>query len=127
MTTYQYSQEYYPPAPILEVSFIMAAEFLRVGPLLALVDSGADGTIVPIKYLEEIHAPSTTEMTIRSQWGERHSVLLYLVDIQIDNLTLPGIEVVGDELADDVIIGRDVLNRLQILLNGPKRITQVME
>jgi hypothetical protein len=64
MITYQYSQEYYPPAPILEVSFIMAAQSLRVGPVLALVDSGADGTIVPIRYLEEIRAPSTTEMTI---------------------------------------------------------------
>ncbi len=66
-------------------------------------------------------------MTIRSQWGERHNVMLYLVDIQIGNLTLPGIEVVGDEISDEIILGRDVLNRLRILLNGPGEIVEVSE
>lgn len=94
---------------------------------MALVDSGADGTIIPINYLEEIQASPTTEMTIRSQWGERHRVMLYLVDIQIGNLVLPGLEVVGDEISDEIILGRDVLNRLRTLLDGPGEIVQVSE
>ncbi len=124
---FPYSQNYNPSAPVVEVTFVTAAEGLRTGPLPALVDSGADGTIVPIDYLNEIQAPSTVEMVIRSQWGERHRVLLYLVDVQIDNLTLPGIEVVGDELSDEIVIGRDILNRLQVLLDGPKETTKVFE
>ena len=125
--TYPYSHNYYPPAPIIEVTFVSAAENLRVGPLPALVDSGADGTIVPINYLDEIQAPSTVDMSIRSQWGESHWVLLYLVDVQIGDLTLPGIEVVGDEISNEIVIGRDILNRLQVLLDGPKETTQVSE
>lgn len=125
--TYRYSRNYYPPAPVIEVMFVTAAENLRVGPLPALVDSGADGTIVPVNYLNDIHAPSTIEMSIRSQWGERHRVLLYLVDVQIGDLTLPGIEVVGDEISDEVVIGRDVLNRLQVLLDGPRETIKVFE
>jgi hypothetical protein len=69
----------------------------------------------------------TVEMTMRSQWGERRQVLLYLVDVLIGEITLPDIEVIGDELSDEIILGRDVLNRLRILLDGPALITTVNE
>ena len=123
---YRYDQSYFPPAPIVDVSFITAAESLRVGPLPALVVSGADGTIVPISYLDEIQAPPIVEMIIRSQWGERRTVMLYLVDVQIGDLTVPGIEVVGDEVSQ-IVLGRDILNRLQVLLNGPGGIVEISE
>ena len=82
---------------MVEVTFVSAAEGVRVGPLPAFVDSGADGTIVPVNYLDEIHAPTTVEMSIRSQWGERRRVLLYLVDVKIGDVALPGIKVVGEK------------------------------
>jgi hypothetical protein len=123
----EYSSDYYPPAPIVEATFITATESRSAGPFPALVDSGADGTIVPIVHLNEIRASPTAEMTMRSQWGERRRVLLFLVDVQIGEVTLPGIEVVGDELSDEVILGRDVMNRLRILLDGPAGITTVTE
>jgi hypothetical protein len=66
-------------------------------------------------------------MFIRSQWRERYSVMLYLVDIQIGNLTLPGIEVVGDELSDEIVLGRNVLNRLRVLLDGPGETVEISE
>ncbi len=123
---YRYSRSYFPPAPIVEVTFVSVAENLRVGPLPAFVDSGADGTIVPVEYLNHIRAPSTVEMSIRSQWGERHRVLMYLVDVQIGDMTMPGIEVVGDETSNEIVLGRDVLNRLRVLLNGPEETTEVL-
>jgi hypothetical protein len=95
--------------------------------LPGFVDSGADGSIVPIAYLEEIHAPPTVEKSIRSQWGERRTVILYLVDVQVGTITLPGIEVVGDELAHEIILGRDILNRLRVLLDGPRHLVGISE
>ena len=92
-----------------------------------LVDSGADGTIVPMHYLIEIHAPPTREMIVRSQWGDRHPVMMYLVDVQIGDLVLSGIEVVGDEISDEPILGRDILNRLRVLLDGPRETVEVSE
>ena len=124
---FPYSPNYFPPAPVIEITLITAAESLRVGPLPALVDTGADGTIIPINYLDEIQAPSTVEMFIRSQWRERYRVMLYLVDIQIGNLTLPGIEVVGDELSNELVLGRDVLNRLQVMLDGPGETVKISD
>lgn len=52
---------------------------------------------------------------------------LYLVDVQIGEITLPGIEVVGDEQTNEVVLGRDVLNRLRVLLDGPRRSTNISE
>ncbi len=124
---FHYSRNYFPPAPTIDVIFITAADFLQTRPLTALVDSGADATLVPIGYLEEIHAPPTVEMIARSQWGEQRRVMLYLADVRIGNLTLPGIEVIGDESADEVVLGRDVLNRLHVALNGPEERVEVTE
>jgi hypothetical protein len=121
---YSYSRAYRPPAPTLEVVFATAAENQRVGPFTGIVDSGADGTLVPLRFLNEIQAPSTSEMFLRSHWGERRPVWLYLVDVQIGSLVLPGIEVVGDEFSDEIILGRDVLNRLKIVLDGPQGTTE---
>ncbi len=66
-------------------------------------------------------------MVIRSQWGERHTVMLYLVNIQIGSLTLSGIEVVGDEVSQEIVLGRDVLNRLRVLLDGPGETVEVSD
>lgn len=124
---FKYSRDYYPPVPVADITLATVAESLHTGPLSAIVDSGADATIVPMVYLDEIGALPTVEMIMRSQWGERRRVLMYLVDIQIDEIILAGIEVVGDELSDEIIIGRDVLNRLRIILDGPAETTTISE
>jgi predicted aspartyl protease len=102
-------------------------DLLCVGPFPAMVDSGADGTIVPQRYLDQINAPPTVEMNVRSHWGERRRVMLYLVDVRIGEINLPGIEVVGDEYSDEIVLGRDVLNRLHVSLNGPATTTTVSD
>lgn len=115
-----YGKLYIPAAPVLEVTFVSAAENKRVGPLTGIVESGADGTLVPMRFLREIQAPPTSEMFLRSQWGERRPTWLYLVDVQIGSLVYPGIEVVGDEVTDEIVLGRDILSRLRIVLDGPQ-------
>lgn len=124
---FRYSDQYNPAAPVVGVTFISAAEQERIGPLLAMLDSGADGSIVPMPYLEKIQAPPTVEMVMRSQWGERRRVLLYLVDVQIGDVLLNGLEVVGDEESDEIVLGRDILNRLRVFLDGPEKISEISE
>ena len=83
-------------------------------------------TIVPIRYLRQIGARRAFEANLRSQWGERRVVFLYLVDLQTGDITLPGLYVVGDELGEEAILGRNALNRLRLLLDGPAAITQIL-
>lgn len=46
--------------------------------------------------------------------------------LEVEGQLLPGIEVVGDEQGRDVLLGRNVLNKLIVLLDGPGRLTAVL-
>lgn len=39
---------------------------------------------------------------------------------------LPGLEVVGDLYTDEIVLGRDVLNRLLLLIDGPREVTEIL-
>jgi predicted aspartyl protease len=122
---FPYSKDFTPPAPTLDIVLSTMATDLAVGPVEALVDTGADTTVVPIDYLDHIRAPITMEMWARGKWGGRRRVNLFLVDIHIGNSILPHVQVVGDEAGNEVILGRDVLNQLELLLDGPAAVTRV--
>lgn len=128
MTTIAYSQDYYPPAPVLRVSLAVPEEPPRLGPYVALVDTGADGTFVPASYLEELGVPVIYMTNVRSHLGEMaHRVPIHRVDLILSrSICLPGIHVVGDDWSDQIIIGRNVLNRLRLLLDGPREITKIL-
>lgn len=126
MITFPYDETYDPAAPVCQINFSVAATGSSVS-LPAIIDTGADATIVPLEYLRQIGARRVFEASLRSQWGERRSVYLYLIDLRLGELTLPGVYVVGDDRGDEVVLGRDVLNRLRLLLDGPKRVSQVYE
>lgn len=126
MITFPYDQTYDPAAPVCRISLYVPATGQRVN-VDAIIDTGADATIVPVRYLRQIAARRTFEATMRSQWGERRRVYLYLVDLQLETLTLPGIYVVGDDQGEEIILGRDLLNRLRIILDGPHRVSQIFE
>jgi hypothetical protein len=49
---FNYSNDYVPAAPIAEISLVTAAESRRTQTLIAFVDSGADGTIIPLQLLK---------------------------------------------------------------------------
>ena len=121
-----YLSQYFPPFPSLPIHLGFPEENLRLGPLEALVDTGADGTLVPQVLLEELGAPLVDQIRVRSQWGEARAAGLYTVDLGVAGIRLPAIEVVGDP-GVEIILGRDVINRLRLLLDGPAHETTLLE
>ncbi len=68
---------------------------------------------------------------LRGLWSEQRPVTLYLVDLHLENSILPGVEVIGveEEEADEdqeIVLGRNVLNQLVLLLDGPRKQTDVL-
>ncbi len=122
---YPYDTSYQPPFPVIRVVLYNSEEELRTATENALLDTGSDGSLVPIAYLRQILAPTLTDTRIRSHWGEWRPAQLFLVDLEIDNLRLPGIFVVGDEQGNEIVLGRNVLNRLRILLDGPANLADI--
>lgn len=126
MNAFPYDKAYDPALPVCEITLTVNPTGQQV-KLTAILDTGADATIIPIRYLRQIGARRAMEAGLRSQWGERRTVFLYLVDLQISELTLPGLYVVGDELGAEVLLGRNALNRLRLLLDGPADLMQLLD
>ena len=122
MTPFPYDDSYVPPAPSCQVTLVATQTGQTVGPLNAILDTGADGTLVPRHYLEAIGVLPVRKVGIRSQWGERRIAYLFLVSLRFDDFDLPGTYVVGDDKSQEVIIGRNVLNRLDIWLQGAQQL-----
>ncbi|PKO22065.1 MAG: hypothetical protein CVU38_11390 [Chloroflexi bacterium HGW-Chloroflexi-1] len=124
MNEFVYDTGYEPALPVCLVTLSTPLTDFRV-ECTAVIDTGADGTIVPIRYLRQIGARRAFEVGLRSQWGERRTVFLHPVDVAIGDLALPGVYVVGDDIGEEVVLGRNVLNKLRLLLDGPAALTQV--
>lgn len=89
--------------------------------ITALVDSGADATIIPATILTDIGARKIDEGWARTVFGERYPVPIYTVTITIGEYVLRGIELVANERTDEIILGCDVLNELILNPQRPKR------
>jgi len=122
---YPYDISYQPPFPVVQVVFYNSEEGLRTAPEKALLDTGSDGSLVPVAYLRQIFAPALTDTRIRSHWGEWRPAQLFVVDLELGNLRLADVFVVGDEQGDEIILGRNVLNELCTLLDGPANLTDI--
>jgi predicted aspartyl protease len=127
MSTPYLKTGYASPIPTLPVRFIRIGGGARTEAMLAIADTGADLTIVPLTVLEQLGALKAMESRLVSQWGDVHPVTLYIVDVQVEALMLPAIYVAGDDTATEVILGRDLLNKLPLFLDGPEQQTTILD
>jgi predicted aspartyl protease len=121
MSTPYLTAGYALPIPILSVRFRALAASDTTDVIDAIVDTGADMTVAPIQLFIDLDAQDVQESYLISQWGDRHPVTLFIVDLDIAGHVLPGVLVAGDESANEVILGRNVLNLLPVFLDGPSQ------
>src|ERR1700742_3165241 len=108
-----YDDEYKPPAPTKRVRIFNPAKRRKPKVVDALIDAGADATLLPIALLEQIEAEITYSGQMRGILGQSTKVDLYYVTIEVAGITLRGVRAIGMYGGkDESIIGRDVLNRL---------------
>lgn len=115
-----YSSRYHPPMPIIEIRLQAPGERKWHDYMLAIVDSGADFTIAPTAVIALLDPPILRYGTLSTQWQDRRATTIYDVDIQIGEIVLTAVEVAEDRQGAEVILGRNVLNLLDLRLNGPE-------
>ena len=121
-----YSDDYSPPAPVLNITLAVPDQAPRVGPYSALIDTGADGTFIPTAILERLTLSVIYTTIARVHiGGSRQQVSVYELDILFDTNRLPNVEVVADDWGNEIILGRNFLNKLRLHLDGPKQITEL--
>ncbi len=115
--TYEYDLKYLPAMPIVTI-YIGRPDSDALLTLPALVDSGADATMIPLSHLKQVNAIKRQHVFIRSVSGKRAGANLYTVSLQFAHYKRNRIDVVGNQDTDEVIIGRDILNHLVVTLDG---------
>jgi predicted aspartyl protease len=92
---------------------------------MALVDSGSDGTMIPIEALSKLGARYAGQARVRSVLGDSQLINLYLVSLRIAAHQLNAVQVIANSETEEFILGRDVLNQLIVTLNGLASTTEI--
>ncbi len=113
--TAHYSNQYEPAMPVLELQ-LGSDKYGESMVLEALVDSGADATLIPKNYLMQLGAKLVEERWLRGVTGVPQLVPLYTVYLQIGQFGCytSAVGILGAE----AIVGRDVLNQFVMTLDG---------
>lgn len=124
----RHSQQLRPPMPALQIRLQAEETDQMTDWLMAFVDTGADATIVPWQYLTAIGARETSPGWLRGITGERVPVALYFANIRLDTaITISGVRVVASRSEEHILLGRDVLNKLPVFLDGPRQQTEILD
>ncbi|MBP6440181.1 MAG: hypothetical protein KA259_01140 [Caldilineaceae bacterium] len=127
MYTYAYDSAYQPALPVVDVEVMPFGHNSAPFNLVALVDSGADGTLIPLVVLHAMHARRTGQVALVSITGLRTFVDIYEVTIRLGPHLFPKVRVAADRHNETVTLGRDVLNHMIVTLNGLAATTEILE
>lgn len=123
--TYEYDTTYTPSFPVVTVKLNGLMSAVAPMTVSALVDSGSDGTLVPIPLLQQIKAREVGRVMLRGITGMGYQVGVYEVTLEIGGFFLPKLQVVGDKQNQQMILGRNVLNDLIVTLNGLAGVVEI--
>jgi hypothetical protein len=120
MTRYTYSQLGHHPAPFVQVSLSGPNGGTELADLPAQLDSGADRTVIPWKVVEGLGLIQLDEITVGALNMTLAVLPTFLVRLTIRQQTPILVEVAGGKNEPWVLLGRDVLNRYRVVLDGPR-------
>jgi predicted aspartyl protease len=116
--TYRYANEV-PPAPYVLVILSNPDGTARTGDLPAKVDTGADRTVIPTLLAGQLGLRELERLTFAGLAGQQIELPVYSVQLVVRDLAPIIVEVAASDGEPYILLGRDVLNRYRILLDGP--------
>jgi hypothetical protein len=120
-----YDTSWLPAAPFLPVRLASLAEQSETIAVQAKLDTGADLAAVPYALIERLQLVPAGEIEVEGYNSRRETMRAYDVNLQVDQLNANGLLVIG--FAEDyVLLGRDVLKRLRLLLDGPALTAEIL-
>jgi hypothetical protein len=121
MPTYD-EQFFTPPAPLARVTLRNPVAGVTVSEVPMLLDSGADVTLLPqplLSSLGDIVEPNAG-YEVMSFDGRKSVVQVAVLDLIFLKRVFKGRFLIGNQ--EWGVLGRDVLNHVALLLNGPRLI-----
>lgn len=116
--TYHYANDN-PPAPFVLVVLSRADGGGATGALPAQVDTGAARTVIPLRVATALSLREVARLKFGGLGGAETELLIYEIQLLIRDLAPITVEVAASDGEPHVLLGRDVLNRYTIVLDGP--------
>lgn len=117
--TFDYDTGYSGPSfPTIDITLRGLEDASESITQRAYIDSGADGTIIPMWIIEKIGARKVDELNLRWGSGPSQSVDIFEILLQIGSFHTLKVYAVGAPSENQILIGRDVLNHFIVTLNG---------
>jgi len=112
-------QLFSPPAPVAAVSLRNPGDHTVVSDVPMLLDSGADVTLIPETFVSRIGADIRSHKTYELSGFDGHTAFAHAVHLDLIFLkrAFRGRFLVIDQ--EWGILGRDILNHIALLLDGP--------
>ena len=118
MTRYRYNQQVRPPAPFVYVGIASPGENSRLDDIAAQVDTAADITVIPSGLMNELQLVQLDLTMAVGFDGRLAEVPSFLVKIAIRGFEESLTKVLASRDEPFVLLGRDVLNRHRLVLDG---------
>lgn len=127
LTSQSYNHTDYDPAmPMLTIGIARPGQPAPRITFTAILDTGADATLIPVNLLEDVAAKVVDTGYLVGISGGRLPVEIFLVTVFVADVKVRGVRAAAIEANSAPIIGRNVLNQLNVLLNGPAGTVDVL-
>jgi hypothetical protein len=119
-----YDSTFNPAMPVVEV---MVQGTHASTTLTAIVDSGADATIIPLQALNQMKEVQGGWIRVKGLDGISRRIPFFMVELSLGALPVGTIRVGGDKTVQQMILGRDVLNYFVVTLNGLANVVEISD
>jgi hypothetical protein len=125
MIRYRYVEDLTPPAPFATVSLRCIATNAAIADLPAQIDTAADRTVLPDAAVQALGLVEDGRLLFQGFGGEIVELPVFLVELRIGTLDPVLVRAALGPAESHVLLGRDVLNRHDLLLQGVQRALEV--
>ena len=125
--TAQYKNFVSPPGPFTLVTVGDPSGTQVIPDQVAQVDSAADRTVLPQSCVDRLGLAPIRHIQLAGFGGTPHSYPVFLVLLALPNFSAITLEVVAHPDEPWVLLGRDVMNRYKVLLDGPSLEVSILE
>ena len=116
-----------PPSPSVLLNLTHPVTGPRVEDVPALVDTGADQTVIPERLILALGLIQLDQQLVRGFDGSPRLLPTFLTRIQVRDLPRFDLEIIASPAIENAILGRDVLNRYKVVLDGPGQVMTISD